>query len=138
MSGQFQSLDDARLMNALPRTWKEVYNHGGRLLNKVPSREGFDTPHSPCSKLDQGLVATVLCVPTWGTRPAISRSVGAMGKCATATKGAGLRTKGIVAQTRVICQMPAQTRPSFTVARISLGFCDLFQDFFLIDLQIET
>ena len=42
--GQFKSLDDARLMNALPRTWKEVYNHGWRLLNKVPSREGFDTP----------------------------------------------------------------------------------------------
>ena len=42
--GHFQSLDDARLMNALPRTWKEVYNHGGRLLNTVLSREGFDTP----------------------------------------------------------------------------------------------
>ena len=42
--GYFQSLEDARLMNALPRTWKEVYNHGGRLLNKVPLREGFGTP----------------------------------------------------------------------------------------------
>ena len=41
--GHFQSLDDARLMNALPQTWKEVYNHSRRLLNKVPSREGFDT-----------------------------------------------------------------------------------------------
>ena len=43
-SGQFQSLDVARLMNALPRTWKEVYNHGAGLWNRVPSREGFDTP----------------------------------------------------------------------------------------------
>ena len=42
--GQFQTLEDARLLNALPRTWKEVYNHGGRLLNKVPSKGGFDTP----------------------------------------------------------------------------------------------
>ena len=42
--GQFQSLEDARLFNALPRTWKGVYNHGGRLLNKVPSQGGFDTP----------------------------------------------------------------------------------------------
>ena len=31
-------------MNALPRTWNGVYNHGGRLLNKIPSKEGFDTP----------------------------------------------------------------------------------------------
>ena len=31
-------------MNAPPRTWKGVYNHGGRLLNKIPSKEGFDTP----------------------------------------------------------------------------------------------
>ena len=31
-------------MNALPRTWKEVCNHGRRLSNKVPLREGFDTP----------------------------------------------------------------------------------------------
>ena len=44
MWGQFQSLEDARLFNALPRTWKGVYNHGGRLLNKVPSQGGFDTP----------------------------------------------------------------------------------------------
>ena len=42
--GQFQSLEDARLFNALPRTWKGVYSHGGRLLNKVPSQGGFDTP----------------------------------------------------------------------------------------------
>ena len=42
--GQFQSLDDARLMSALPQTWKGVYNHGWQLLNKVPSREGLDTP----------------------------------------------------------------------------------------------
>ena len=42
--GQFQSLEDARSFNALPRTWKGVYNHGGRLLNKVPSQGGFDTP----------------------------------------------------------------------------------------------
>ena len=42
--GQLQSLEDVRLLNALPRTWKGVYNHGGRLLNKVPSRGGFDTP----------------------------------------------------------------------------------------------
>ena len=42
--GQFQTLEDARLFNALPRTWKGVYNHGGRLLNKVPSQGGFDTP----------------------------------------------------------------------------------------------
>ena len=42
--GQLQSLEDARLFNALPRTWKGVYNHGGRLLNKVPSQGGFDTP----------------------------------------------------------------------------------------------
>ena len=42
--GQFQSLEDARLFNALPRTWKGVYNHGGRLLNQVPSQGGFDTP----------------------------------------------------------------------------------------------
>ena len=42
--GQFQSLEDARLFNALPRTWKGVYNHRGRLLNKVPSQGGFDTP----------------------------------------------------------------------------------------------
>ena len=42
--GQFQSLEDARLFNALPRTWKGVYNHGGRLLNKVMSQGGFDTP----------------------------------------------------------------------------------------------
>ena len=42
--GQSQSLEDARLFNALPRTWKGVYNHGGRLLNKVPSQGGFDTP----------------------------------------------------------------------------------------------
>ena len=43
-SVRFQSLDDARLLSALPRTWKGVCNHGWRLLNKVPSREGFDTP----------------------------------------------------------------------------------------------
>ena len=42
--GHFQSLEDVRLMNALPRTWKGVYNHGGRLLNKILSKEGFDTP----------------------------------------------------------------------------------------------
>ena len=42
--GQFQSLEDARLFNALPRTWKGVYSHGGRLLNKVMSQGGFDTP----------------------------------------------------------------------------------------------
>ena len=36
-------LEDARLMNALPRTRKEVHNNGTRLLNKVSSREGFDT-----------------------------------------------------------------------------------------------
>ena len=42
--GQLQSLEDVRLLNALPRTWKGVYNHGGRLLNKVPSQGGFDTP----------------------------------------------------------------------------------------------
>ena len=42
--GQLQSLEDVRLLNALPRTWKRVYNHGGRLLNKVPSQGGFDTP----------------------------------------------------------------------------------------------
>ena len=42
--GQFQSLEDARLFNALPRTWKGVYNHGGRLLNKVRSQGEFDTP----------------------------------------------------------------------------------------------
>ena len=42
--GHFQSLEDVRLLNALPRTWKGVYNHGGRLLNKIPSRWGFDTP----------------------------------------------------------------------------------------------
>ena len=42
--GQFQALEDARLFNALPRTWKGVYNHGGRLLNKVPSKGGYDTP----------------------------------------------------------------------------------------------
>ena len=42
--GHFQFRDDVRLMNALPRTWKEVYNHGGRLLNTVPLREGFNTP----------------------------------------------------------------------------------------------
>ena len=41
--GHFQSLEDARLINALPRAWKWVYNHGGRLLNKVPSNKGFDT-----------------------------------------------------------------------------------------------
>ena len=42
--GQLQSVEDVRLLNALPRTWKGVYNHGGRLLNKVPSQGGFDTP----------------------------------------------------------------------------------------------
>ena len=42
--GQFQTLEDARLFNALPRTWKGVYSHGGRLLDKVPSQGGFDTP----------------------------------------------------------------------------------------------
>ena len=42
--GHFQSLEDVRLLNALPRTWKGVYNHGGRLLNKIPSKGGFDTP----------------------------------------------------------------------------------------------
>ena len=42
--GQFQALEDARLFNALPRTWKGVYNHGGRLLNEVPSKGGYDTP----------------------------------------------------------------------------------------------
>ena len=42
--GQLQSLEDVRLLNALPRTWKGLYNHGGRLLNKVPSQGGFDTP----------------------------------------------------------------------------------------------
>ena len=30
--------------NALPRTRKVVYNHGGRQLNKIPSKGGFDTP----------------------------------------------------------------------------------------------
>ena len=33
--GQYQALDDARLMNALPRTWKNVCNQGARLLNKI-------------------------------------------------------------------------------------------------------
>ena len=42
--GQFQALEDARLFNALPRTWKGVYNRGGQLLNKVPSKGGYDTP----------------------------------------------------------------------------------------------
>ena len=42
--GQFQSLEDVRLLNAPPQTWKGVYNHGGRLLNKIPSKGGFDTP----------------------------------------------------------------------------------------------
>ena len=42
--GQLQSLADVRLLNALPRTWKGAYNHGGRLLNKVPSQGGFYTP----------------------------------------------------------------------------------------------
>ena len=42
--GQLQSSEDVRLLNALPRTWKGVYNHGGQLLNKVPSQGGFDTP----------------------------------------------------------------------------------------------
>ena len=42
--GQLQSVEDVRLLNALPRIWKGVYNHGGRLLNKVPSQGGFDTP----------------------------------------------------------------------------------------------
>ena len=31
-------------LDALPQTWKGVYNHGGQLLNKVPSQGGFDTP----------------------------------------------------------------------------------------------
>ena len=43
--GQLQSLEDARLFNALPRTWKGVYNHGGRLLNKVP-KGGLTPPQS--------------------------------------------------------------------------------------------
>ena len=38
--GQLQSLEDVRLLNALSRTWKGIYNHGGRL----PSQGGFDTP----------------------------------------------------------------------------------------------
>ena len=42
--GQLQSFEDVRLLNAQPRTWKGVYNHGGRLLIKVPSQGGFDTP----------------------------------------------------------------------------------------------
>ena len=42
--GQLQSLEDVRLLNAVPQTWKGVYNHGGRLLNKVSSQGGFDTP----------------------------------------------------------------------------------------------
>ena len=42
--GHFQSLEDVRLLNALPRTWKGVYNHGGRLVNKIPSKGGFHTP----------------------------------------------------------------------------------------------
>ena len=42
--GQLQSLEDVRLLNALPRTWKGVYNHGGLLLNEVSSQGGFDTP----------------------------------------------------------------------------------------------
>ena len=42
--GQLQSLEDVRLLNALPRTWKGVYNRGGRLLNKLSSQGGFDTP----------------------------------------------------------------------------------------------
>ena len=42
--GQLQSLEDVRLLNALPRSSKGVYNHGGRLLNKIPSLGGFDTP----------------------------------------------------------------------------------------------
>ena len=42
--GQFQSLEDARLFNALPRTPKGVCNRGRLLLNKVPSQGGFGTP----------------------------------------------------------------------------------------------
>ena len=42
--GHFQYVEDVRLLNALPPTWKGVYNHGGRFLNKVPSKGGFDTP----------------------------------------------------------------------------------------------
>ena len=42
--GQFQSLEDVRPLNALPRTWKGVYNHSGRLPSKIPSQGGFDTP----------------------------------------------------------------------------------------------
>ena len=44
--GQLQSLADVRLLNALPRTWKGAYNHGGRLLNKVPSPGVFIPPQS--------------------------------------------------------------------------------------------
>ena len=42
--GHFQSLEDVRLPNVVPSTWKGVYNHGGRLLNKIPSKGGFHTP----------------------------------------------------------------------------------------------
>ena len=42
--GQLQSLEDVRPLNALPGTCKGVYNLGRRLLNKVPSQRGFDTP----------------------------------------------------------------------------------------------
>ena len=44
--GHFQSLEDVRLMNALPRTWKGVYNHGGRLLNKIPPKQGLIPPRT--------------------------------------------------------------------------------------------
>ena len=42
--GQFQSLEDVRLLNALLGTWKGVYNHGGRLVSEIPLVGGCDTP----------------------------------------------------------------------------------------------
>ena len=44
--GHFQSLEDARLMNALPRTWKGVYSNGGRLLTKTHRKRGLIPPWS--------------------------------------------------------------------------------------------
>ena len=108
--GQFQSLEDARLFNALPRTWKGVYNHGGRLLNKVMSQGGFDTPAVHTPKLDQGMAAPVLRLSARGPRPANTGGMGTAGTGTATTEGSRLCAKGAVAQTDRTCKSLQEVR----------------------------
>ena len=86
--GQLQSLEDVRLLNALPRTWKGVYNHGGRLLN----------------------IMWGVRLTAGAPRSANTRGMGAMGKRTATAEGAGLCTTSAVAQTDGACKSLQEVR----------------------------